>query len=87
MAFYFESLIVWQKAFLVVEKTYFLIKKFPKEETYALMDQMRRAAISIPSNIAEGIGRRTLADKNQFFYIAQGSVMELQTQVLLAKKF
>jgi hypothetical protein len=53
MAFYFESLIVWQKAFSIVEKIYTLLQKFPKEETYALADQMRRASVSIPSNIAE----------------------------------
>lgn len=86
MSFYFESLIVWQKSFLVTEMTYLLLKKFPKEETYALADQMRRASVSIPSNIAEWTGRRTLADKNHYFSITQGSVMELQAQILLAKK-
>ncbi len=86
MAFYFESLIVWQKAFSIVEKIYTLLQKFPKEETYALADQMRRASVSIPSNIAEWTGRKTLADKNHFFSIAQWSAMELQTQLLLAKK-
>lgn len=53
MALYFQSLIVWQKAFLLAEKVYILAKKFPKEETYALGDQVRRAAVSVSSNIAE----------------------------------
>ena len=53
MALYFESLIVWQKAFLLAEKTYALAKRFPREETYALGDQIRRAAVSVSSNIAE----------------------------------
>ncbi len=54
MALYFEGLIVWQKAFLLTEQIYTVLKKFPKEEIYALTDQMRRCSVSIPSNIAEG---------------------------------
>ena len=53
MSLYFESLIVWQKAFLLAEKTHHLIKKFPKEEQFALTDQLRRSSLSIVSNIAE----------------------------------
>lgn len=87
MALYFQSLIVWQKAFLLAEKVYILAKKFPKEETYALGDQVRRAAVSVSSNIAEWSGRWTINDRNQFYHIAKGSAMEVQTHILLARKF
>ena len=87
MALYFEGLIVWQKAFLLTEQIYTVLKKFPKEEIYALTDQMRRCSVSIPSNIAEGSWRGTNNEKNHFFHIAKGSAMELQTQLLLAHKF
>lgn len=64
---------------------YGLVKYFPKEETYGLSDQMRRAAVSIPSNIAEGHARQTTKDYIRFLYIARGSRAELETQLLLAK--
>ena len=67
----------------MTEMLYSLLKKLPKVETYVLSDQMRRAAISIPSNIAEGYGRNTKKEYLQFLYIANGSVCELETQLTL----
>ena len=79
----YRDLIVWQKAMDMTESLYRIVKKLPKEETYALSDQMRRAAISIPSNIAEGFGRNSKKEYLQFLYIANGSVCELETQLML----
>lgn len=64
---------------------YQITKSFPKEETYSLTDQMRRAATSITSNIAEGFGRQSYKEKVQFFYLAHGSLTELKNQILIAK--
>jgi four helix bundle protein len=77
---FYKELTVWQKSMELVKETYLLVKKLPKEETYALSDQMRRAAISIPSNIAEGNGRKSLTDYARFLDIARGSEYELETQ-------
>ncbi|WP_365685407.1 four helix bundle protein [Ruminococcus sp.] len=79
----FQNLIVWQRAMELVEEIYRLIKFLPKEETYALSDQMRRAVVSIPSNIAEGAGRKTNSDFAHFLVIARGSRYELETQILI----
>ena len=79
----YKDLIVWQKAMEMSSMLYPIAKKLPKEETYALCDQMRRAAISIPSNIAEGFGRNSKKEYLQFLYIANGSVCELETQLTL----
>lgn len=79
----YKDLIVWQKAMEMTTLLYKIIKKLPKEETYTLCDQMRRAAISIPSNIAEGFGRNSKKEYLQFLYIANGSVCELETQLIL----
>ena len=79
----YRDLIVWQKAMDMTESLYRIVKKLPKEETYALSDQMRRAAISIPSNIAEGFGRNSKKEYLQFLYIANGSICELETQLML----
>jgi four helix bundle protein len=65
---------------------YELTKVFPKEERYALTDQIKRAAVSIPSNIAEGASRNTTKEFIQFLYIARGSASELETQIIIAKK-
>ena len=65
----------------LVELTYLLVRKLPKEETYALSDQMRRAAISIPSNIAEGNGRKSKTEYIRFLDISRGSLYELETQL------
>ena len=83
----FKDLQVWQKAMEAARLTYLLSKKLPKEETYALSDQMRRCAVSIASNIAEGQQRNSANEFKHFIGIAQGSIAELQTQLLLAKDF
>ncbi len=82
----FKDLIVWQKAMELVTEVYILVKKLPKEELFALSDQMRRAAISIPSNIAEGQGRNSTKEYIHFLAIAKGSKAELETQLLLCVK-
>ena len=79
----YQNLIVWQKAMDLTTEIYRLTKKLPREETYALADQMRRAAISIPSNIAEGNGRASTGDYIRFLSIARGSKSEIETQLLL----
>ena len=80
----FKDLIVWQKAYTLVLQIYKITKDFPKSETYGLAQQMRRAAVSLPSNIAEGYGRRHKAEYRQFLSMAYGSLLELETQYLLA---
>ena len=82
----FKDLIVWQKAMELVAEVYRLVKKLPKEELFALSDQIRRAAISIPSNIAEGQGRNSTKELIHFLAIAKGSKAELETQLLLCVK-
>ena len=79
----YEDLIVWQKAMDLVEEIYRLTKLLPNDEIYALSSQMKRAAVSIPSNIAEGQERNTTKDFINHLYIAKGSKGELETQVLL----
>lgn len=83
----YKDLIVWQKAMEMTIALYQIVKKLPKEETYALSDQMRRAAISIPSNIAEGFGKNSKKEYIQFLFIANGSVCELETQLILCVHF
>jgi len=80
----FKDLIVWQKAYRLVLEVYKITKDFPKSETYGLAQQMRRAAVSLPSNIAEGYGRRHKTEYKQFLSIAYGSLLELETQHLLS---
>lgn len=82
----YKELAVWQEAMNVAEIVYGLIKRFPHYEQYALADQMRRASVSIPSNIAEGM-QRLGKDQLYFFRIASGSATELETQLLLAQRF
>ena len=77
----YKELRVWQKYMDLTTKIYNLVKLLPKEETYALSDQMRRAAISIPSNIAEGQGRNSDKEYINFLSIARGSLWELETQL------
>ena len=77
-----KDLIVWQKSMDLLVEVYRLVKKLPKEETYALSDQMRRAVISIPSNIAEGKSRSSTKDYLRFLFMARGSRAELETQLL-----
>ena len=80
----FKDLKVWQKSYQLCLELYGLTKNFPNEEKYGLSSQMRRASISIPSNIAEGYGRKTIPDYVRCLYIAYGSNGELETQTLLS---
>lgn len=80
----FKELNVWQKSYDLCLMIYRITKEFPKEEIYGLTSQLRRVAVSIPSNIAEGYGRKTTTDYLRFLYIAYGSVCELETQILLS---
>ena len=82
----YRELIVWQKSIELVVAVYNLTAKFPKEEAYGLTSQMRRSAVSIPSNIAEGRSRGTKKDFTQFLRISYGSGAELETQIIIAKK-
>ena len=82
----FKDLIVWQRAMELVAEVYRLVKILPKEELYSLSDQIRRSAISIPSNIAEGQGRNSVKEFIHFLAIAKGSKAELETQLLLCVK-
>ena len=81
----FKDLIVWQKAHRFVLAVYPLTAKFPKSEIYCLTTQMRRAAISIPANIAEGFKKREVSDKTRFLNIAQGSVEECRYYLILTQ--
>ena len=80
----YKDLKVWQKSYQVCLEIYKITKDFPKQETYGLTSQIRRAAVSVPSNIAEGYGRKTTPDYLHSLYIAYGSNCELETQVLLS---
>jgi len=81
----FTDLIVWQKAHILVLDVYKQTKKFPKDELFCLMPQLRRAAVSITSNIAEGFGRFSEKEKLHFYSFAYGSLMEVQNQIIIAK--
>ncbi len=81
---YFKELKVWQKATDMVSAIYLQSQGFPKDEIYGLTSQIRRSAISIPSNIAEGCGRKSEKDFHNFLGIALGSAFELETQLILA---
>lgn len=81
----YQELRVWQNSMQLARKVYEVTKQFPREETYGLTSQMRRAAISVSSNIAEGQGRSSRGEFKQFLCIARGSLFELETQFLLAR--
>ena len=81
----YRDLIVWQKAVRFVSNVYRASKSFPKDEIYGLVSQIRRCAVSIPSNIAEGYGRKSIADYSRFLQMGIGSLFELQTQLEIAK--
>jgi four helix bundle protein len=81
----FKDLEVWKKAHELALVSYKITHKFPKEEVFGLTNQIRRAAVSVASNIAEGFCRKTTKDKLQFYSIAQGSLSELESQFLIAK--
>ena len=82
----YRDLRVWRSAMDLVVSIYAETQGFPKEELYGLVSQMRRAAVSIPSNIAEGKGRLTDRGRAHFFSQARGSLLELETQILIAQK-
>jgi len=80
----YKDLKVWQRSYQLCLEIYKITKGFPREERYSLTSQIRRAAVSIPSNIAEGYGRKTTLEYIRFLYIAYGSNCELETQILLS---
>lgn len=81
----FQDLIAWQESHSLALKVYSITSKFPKQESFSLVDQMRRCSISISSNIAEGFSRNSQKEKRQFYYMSLGSVTELQNQLMLSK--
>jgi len=81
----FKDLNTWQESHKLVLIIYKITKNFPKEEIFGLTSQMRRASVSITSNIAEGFGRQGYKEKIQFYYLAQGSLIELKNQILIAR--
>ena len=82
----YQDLIVWQKAMDLAEQCYLATRPFPKEELFGMTSQIRRAATSIPANIAEGWGRGTTGEYVQFLRIAQGSTKELETHLMLCQR-
>ncbi|MFG6386764.1 MAG: four helix bundle protein [Muribaculaceae bacterium] len=82
--FTFEKLDVWQKARVLVKDVYRLSSKFPYDERFGLTNQLNRAVVSVPSNIAEGCGRPSYKERIHFLEIAYGSLMEAMTQIILA---
>jgi four helix bundle protein len=82
----YKELLIWQKGIQIVLKVYKLTNSFPKDEIYALTSQLKRASISIPSNIAEGFGRQTDKSFNHFLNISRGSLNEIETQLIIAKE-
>jgi four helix bundle protein len=80
----YDDLDVWKECRKLVSEVYVITKEFPKEEIYGLTNQLRRASISIISNIAEGTGRNTTKDSLQFFYISRGSLFESEAQLIVA---
>lgn len=81
----FKELVAWQKAYQLCRKVYDVTRGFPAEERFGLSAQMRRAAVSVPSNIAEGYGRGSTRDYVRFLWTANGSLCELETHLLMAK--
>ena len=82
----YQDLLAWQRAMDLVEEVYRTSHDFPREELYGLTSQVRRAAISVPSNIAEGQGRRTTSDFLRHLSIAYGSLLEVETQILIGQR-
>lgn len=83
----YRELIVWQEGIKLAKAVYKLTEKFPRQETYALADQIRRAVVSVPSNIAEGQARKAPGDFRRFLHISLGSLAEVDTQLVLAQEF
>jgi four helix bundle protein len=82
----YKDLLIWQKGIVIVVKVYKLVKTFPQEELYSLTSQIKRASVSIPSNISEGYGRNTDKSFSHFIDISRGSLNELETQLIIAKE-
>jgi four helix bundle protein len=82
----YKDLLIWKKGITIVKLVYQLVKTFPQEEMYALSSQLKRASVSIPSNIAEGYGRNTDKSLSHFLDISRGSLNELETQLIIAKE-
>jgi len=81
-----HQLLVWKRAITFVEQVYHITASFPNEERFGLVSQIRRAAISVPSNIAEGAARNTAKEFNNFLCVAQGSTAELETQIMISSR-
>jgi four helix bundle protein len=82
----YKDLLIWQKGIVLVVRVFQLVKSFPQEELYALTSQIKRAAVSIPSNISEGYGRNTDKSLSYFIDVSRGSLNELETQLIIAKE-
>lgn len=82
----YRELVAWQKAMDLVEEVYRATRNWPKEESYGLTSQVRRAVVSIPSNVAEGQGRKSPKEFLRFLAIAHGSLLEVETQLLIAQR-
>ena len=82
----YRDLVIWQKGIALVKEIYLLTQKFPQTEIYGLSNQIRRAAVSIPSNIAEGQSRQHTGEFRQFLHVALGSLAEVDTQLVIAKE-
>jgi len=81
----FTDIVAWAEGHKLVIQLYELTKTFPREETFGLTSQIRRAAVSITSNIAEGFGRNSFKEKIRFYYISQGSIIEVKNQLMIAR--
>ena len=81
-----HDLIAWQQGIILVKQVYRLTAEFPESEKFGLSSQMRRAAVSVPANIAEGVGRNSQKERIQFLAIARGSLTELETHVIIARE-
>lgn len=86
MITYYQELKVWQKSIDLIEQVYVISDKFPKTETFSLVDQIKRSAVSIASNIAEWSGRWTKKENIHFLYIAKWSAAELETQLIISER-
>jgi four helix bundle protein len=82
----YKDLLIWQKGIKLVKLTYVICQDFPKDEIFGLQSQIKRSSVSVPSNIAEGYGRNTSQSFIQFLRIARGSLLELETQLIIAKE-
>ena len=82
----YKDLLIWQKGINIVVLVYKIVESFPKEELYALSSQLKRASVSVPSNIAEGYGRNSEKSFSHFLDISRGSLFEIETQLIIAKE-